>query len=125
MSPVIALHEIVIWVEESTTALMPGAAVLVYMDTPEDAMESPAAVSEVQIIKVYCVPAVSPVMDLLVALAPAVVVESEVQVAGAAAPDLYAILYPFASPVILSQVRSIWTVDAAVAARFVVTGGFA
>ena len=67
---------------------MLGTAALVNIDTPEDAVESPAAVSEVQIINVYCVPAVSPEIDLLVAFAAAVVVESEVQVAGADAPDL-------------------------------------
>jgi hypothetical protein len=75
-------------VETVDVARFVGAAGLVYTLTPLLATDCPLVLFTVQMIKVYCVTMLSPVMDFDVALAAAVVVVSELQSAGATAPDL-------------------------------------
>jgi hypothetical protein len=75
-------------VDTVEAAKVVGAAGFVYALTPLLATDCPLVLFTVQMIKVYCVTMLSPVIDFDVALAAAVVVVSELQSAGATAPDL-------------------------------------
>ena len=86
MSPVTADQDKVIWEDESTATEMVGAFGLVYLETAAAGNESPDVELEVHIVNEYWVPGVRPVIDLVVTFVEAVVVDPEVQLAGAEAP---------------------------------------